>query len=250
MRGKHLLTLVPVVAMTLTGCSAGGGNTEMAEALYEACTDQGGDLIRLDGSAVLLEVLGQDARDLAEGSDVTADDILAGDMPNLGVAMSVLAGTECLAEATGYPGNYEQLRDGEDWNGWEYSVASGTGSESTAIFRATANAEVFEIVADPIEVARDQHADLGCTDDFDEIRSDPGDNWTSRSCHEGSPAGYKGAVFVHFDDDSQREAWEQFWRSRTKSPDAFYLSSKEGWGVWGWPESIESRALELGATSV
>lgn len=39
---------------------------------------------------------------------------------------------------TGYPGSYDQLTDGEEWEGWRYREQSGAGSEVTFVFEARA----------------------------------------------------------------------------------------------------------------
>lgn len=134
-------TTAAVAALTLTslvGCSSAA--KDAAQEAYEACKNDAAStqVMRLDGREVLIEVKGDAARAfsgvddeidrLGETEDLQMDGIV--------VAMNVVLAAECMVEETGYPGSYEQLTDGEEWDGWRYHENPGAGSEVTFVFEA------------------------------------------------------------------------------------------------------------------
>lgn len=133
--------LTTTVAITaLTACS-GAGNAE-AQAAYDACGQPDAELqlMRLDGNQVILEVTGDNAVALS-GSDEELEKVLSGqdtgDGPSaLAISVGLMAGMECLIEHTGYPGSSDQIKDGEEWDGWSFSEEPGTGSEFVLRFTA------------------------------------------------------------------------------------------------------------------
>ncbi|PWD50248.1 hypothetical protein C8046_05805 [Serinibacter arcticus] len=241
-----LIGAIAVLTLVLSSC-AGGGNVEVAEEVYESCSRAGGDLIRLDGSDVLIEVLGADARSLGAAGDVDADDIAGGDLPDLGVAFSVVAGMSCLAEATGYPGSSDQLSDGEEWGGWTFSLRRGAGNEETSIFSATADAEAVEVERPRSGTGQQElHEALGCEGDLG--AGDTGESGeTVRICQE-RPA----VVLLEFDSLDQKAEWVQFWEARGPVDDAFYVlgGGDERWGLWGLDPGFGDRAVAIGGEPV
>ncbi|MBD7949632.1 hypothetical protein [Oerskovia rustica] len=125
----------------LAGCA---GENEAAKAAYDACVEHEGDLdlMALDGSKVTITVDGDNAKALSASGGV-ADDILAGNelddegVSGVVVSMAVLMGAECLAEESGFPGAPDELKDGDEWEGWEFAEMSGAGSSFTMTFTAT-----------------------------------------------------------------------------------------------------------------
>lgn len=127
--------------LLLAGCA---GESEAAQAAYDACVEHEGDLdlMALDGSKVTITVDGANAKALSASGDV-ADDILAGNelddegVSGVVVSMAVLLGAECLAEEAGFPGAADELKDGDEWEGWKFAETSGAGSSFTMTFTAT-----------------------------------------------------------------------------------------------------------------
>lgn len=256
----------PVVALSAAlfvvvgGCS--GGSNAAAEELFVACEGPGGDLLRLDGSSVLVEVLGDDARALAEGGGTSAEDIAAGDIPDLGVAFSVISGMECLVEATGYPGSMDQLRDGEEWGGWTFTITPGAGNEETSAFIAGGGAEVRAPETDPqsqvtptlaevpMLTAEQASSRLGCSHLYGENdQSHVSFAWTEWACSE-----FEGryTILVEFADLGERADWVEYWEAKGNADTrlTYALSSPDLWGVWGTDPEVKERALALGATTI
>ncbi len=129
-----------LLAAGLTACSSAA--SAAAEEAFEACNSGGvdNDLLHHDGKHVYIEVTGDEARAFA-GIDDEIDQLGNTDDPDfsgMAVAFKVVLAAECLAEETGYPGSYDQLSDGEEWDGWRYSEEKGAGSEVTFVFTSTA----------------------------------------------------------------------------------------------------------------
>lgn len=128
---------VLVLASSLAGCSS--ADNDAAEAAYNACVNDAAEtqIMRLDGDTVYLEVTGDAARAYA-GTDDEIEDLGNEDagMDGIMVMLSVVTSSQCMAEETGYPGSYDQLSDGEEWDGWRYHEQSGAGSEVTFAFES------------------------------------------------------------------------------------------------------------------
>lgn len=129
-----------LLAAGVTSCSSAANAA--AEAAFDACQPSSSadhDLLRHDGKHVRIEVTGDAARAFA-GIDDEIDQLGKTDDPDFSgmvVALQVITAAECLADETGYPGSYDQLSDGEEWDGWTYSEKKGAGSEVTFTFTAT-----------------------------------------------------------------------------------------------------------------
>jgi hypothetical protein len=153
MTTRPLLARAAVIALTgatvlaLAACGPSAGE-EAAQAVYDACAnpDAETEVLEANGNTVSIVVRGEDARAFGGfGDEVDAFSNAAesgGDLDDLSldglaVTASVLLGSQCLAKETGYPGNAEQLRDGESWNGWRFEEEQGTGSEFEMRFIAT-----------------------------------------------------------------------------------------------------------------
>ena len=92
-----------------------------------------------EGNTVTISVTGDDARALAGMEDDVKAIQGGGEAQGAGIAvgMAIIVAQNCLIEETGYPGTSDQLVDGDQWDGWEFSEESGAGSEFTARFTAT-----------------------------------------------------------------------------------------------------------------
>lgn len=135
--------LVLPFIMTLVAC--GGAENAAAEAAYEACVRseaENGPLVQLNRNTVSVELKGDSARAVSQ-SDGAVDNLERdgefkdGDVEGLVLGMVFLLDTECLVEATGYPGSASQLQDGDEWEGWRFSEETGPGSEHVVKFTAT-----------------------------------------------------------------------------------------------------------------
>ncbi|GAA2185039.1 hypothetical protein GCM10009785_35210 [Brooklawnia cerclae] len=128
--------------LALTACSSAANDA--AQAAYDAChkPDAKTDLFRLDGNTVHIEVKGDAAKTMAGGDDIaenldTSGEFAEGDLDGFGIMAGMYFGVECLAEETGFPGSVDELRDGDEWDGWRYSEESGVGSEVAFSFEST-----------------------------------------------------------------------------------------------------------------
>lgn len=121
------------------------GAGERVKKSYEKCHKENAeiDLLRVDGSTVYVEFKGKDAKD-ASGLDDATDDLAdSGEFDEdtfsgLAPTLALLSAVECLVDATDYPGQSDDLTDGESWDGWKYKERDGAGAEVTLSFTATA----------------------------------------------------------------------------------------------------------------
>lgn len=184
MRVPNLAISSACIIVALSAC-APAGNESASQDLFESCAEEAGGLLRLDGSTVLLEILGEDAKMLAQGTGFTEEELTSGEMPDISVQLHIIAGMNCLAHATSYPGTAEQLKTGETWNGWTFSETLGTGSESTSHFQAGPNATVALL---PQNMDNEEiYTALGCADvDEDSILPQQHNEipWSLRVCNK------------------------------------------------------------------
>ncbi|MCS5732335.1 hypothetical protein [Herbiconiux daphne] len=129
-----------VLGLLLSGCASNA----QAQAAYDACSgDDDYGIMKVDGSSVLVELKGDNAR-IASSLGDDLNDALSGngkpktsDSPSsLQIALTMLGDVDCLTEQTNYPGASDDLSDGEEWDGWKYSYEKGAGSEETHRFTA------------------------------------------------------------------------------------------------------------------
>src|SRR5699024_8783104 len=108
------------LVLALTAC--GSANNDLAKAAYDECVNPDAEiqLLRHDKNNVILEVKGDDARASAR-TDEEIKNLSEGDvsLDGISVMLAIVMGAECLAEQTDYPGTYDQLRDGDTWDGWK-----------------------------------------------------------------------------------------------------------------------------------
>lgn len=132
---KRTLAAVPmVVLLVLAACSS---QTAAAEAVYDACSDSDVEtnVLERDGRDVIISVTGEDARALwAFNAGTGLDDI---DTDGLAIGLTMILAHRCIVDETGFPGTEDQLRDGDEWEGWSYSDESGAGSTVRMVFTAT-----------------------------------------------------------------------------------------------------------------
>ena len=132
---------MPVGVALLSGCGMSAGH-QAAEAAFDVCVTPAAthQVLELEGRDVRIAVTGETAR-AASGADAEIDAMRAGnydgEIDGIAVAMSVVVASSCMVDETGYPGSYDQLRDGDEWDGWRYREESGAGSEFVATFTAT-----------------------------------------------------------------------------------------------------------------
>lgn len=137
-----------VLALGLAGCGGGSAAAkDAASAAFDACTTGGDEngLLRLDGTSVHLEVVGENAKALAAFNSADfSGDVADWDASGLGITLALMSAGECLVEVTAYPGTTEQLRDGDTWTGWSLSASEGPGAEARLTFTASNEAKVAD----------------------------------------------------------------------------------------------------------
>lgn len=235
---KTFLPLALTLGLVLAGCSGSGG-PEAADNLFATCANPKNDLLRVEGSTVFLEILGEDARALAQGSDVTADNVLDADMTGLAIAIAVVSSMECLVEATGYPGLAADIRSGETWGGWTYSETTGAGAEVTMAFEATGDAVVTR---NPVVVANQEFYDrLDCENDFGE-RVVPIDNEVNSGRVHICTLGEQHTMLYEFDDVTERDGYIATNFVGKLDPEFTYLLGTGAWIL----QTKDSAAAQLG----
>lgn len=139
LRTLYVAALVVTLGALTAACGSSAG-AESAKAVYEACSGPEGlkEILRLDGPRVSIVVDGDAARALS-GTDKEIEAMLegGGDLDGIMVAMSVVLAQDCLVEETGYPGSAEQVKSGDEWDGWKFDEKPGAGSSFTATYTAT-----------------------------------------------------------------------------------------------------------------
>ena len=143
---QRTIAVAVVAALVVAGAGTGivlsasrGGNAA-ASAAYDACVNpKGAPILKLDGSSVRIEIKGDAAQKIA-GSDEEVKSLTSGDtsgnLDGLMVGLELITTTDCLVKETGYPGTSDQLKNGDSWDGWSYSIDQGAGSEETQTFTA------------------------------------------------------------------------------------------------------------------
>jgi outer membrane murein-binding lipoprotein Lpp len=141
---KHTRLVIAIATggLLLTGCSSAG--KEEAQAAYDACLNPKADtnVLRLDGSTVHVELVGDAAKSFSDSDDAVDNLENAGefdddDINGLVVGMLMLTAVDCMVEKTNYPGSSDDLTDGDKWEGWKYTEKDGTGAEMKMAFSAT-----------------------------------------------------------------------------------------------------------------
>ena len=141
---KRTISALAVSALmvgALTSC--GSASNDAAEAAFEECDKPDAEIrpLVIKGSEVTIAITGDLAR-AASGTDDEIKGMADGDIPEtsglsgVGVLLATVAAATCLAEATGFPGSHDQLKDGDEWDGWSYSERKGVGSEAEMTFTA------------------------------------------------------------------------------------------------------------------
>lgn len=134
--------LAAVASVGLTGCGP-SASEEAAQAAYDSCDrpDAKTDLVHLEDETVTIEVTGDTAKALSGGYDAgdnlgTAGELEEGDAAGIGLMIGVVSAVDCMVENTSFPGTSEELRDGDEWDGWRYAEEDGPGSEVVYSFTA------------------------------------------------------------------------------------------------------------------
>ncbi|MFB7797244.1 hypothetical protein [Isoptericola sp. NPDC056134] len=146
MKTRSLAATAALLTCTFTVAACGSSAGEdAAQTAYDAChkTEAKIDLLEIDGNQVSVVVAGENAKAMS-GSDEEIAALSNGEVPDetegpsaFAVSLAAVDSADCLAEHTGYPGSYDQLTDGEEWDGWRFEEETGAGSEFTSTFVAT-----------------------------------------------------------------------------------------------------------------
>ncbi len=137
---KRTLAVMVAVGFVVgaSGCTA---SRQAAQAAYEVCDRpdrKGHDLMQLDGSTVSIVIDGEAARDLGDGyEEVDKVGSTSFDAGKLATMFRYVADVTCMVDETGFPGSWDQLKNGDTWEGWEYREDEGAGNASSAHFTAT-----------------------------------------------------------------------------------------------------------------
>lgn len=131
-----------VAALGLTACGP-SASEEAAQAAYDSCDrpEAKTDLVHLDDETVTVEVTGDTAKALSGGYDAgdnlgASGELDEDDAAGVGLMIGVISAVDCMVENTDFPGASDELRDGDEWDGWRYAEEDGPGSEVVYSFTA------------------------------------------------------------------------------------------------------------------
>ena len=134
---------VALAALMLSGCSS--DQRDRAQSAYDECSrGDGPTVLRLDRTAVHIEVLGKGAEAV---ESLTSEDIAtmlsgervahADETRAYQMQLRWMGSVFCMVEQTGYPDRTLDLRPGDEWDGWRYEEPRSTGSDIRMTFVAT-----------------------------------------------------------------------------------------------------------------
>ncbi|HLS16151.1 MAG TPA: hypothetical protein VK095_16715 [Beutenbergiaceae bacterium] len=123
--------------MVVAACSP--PNTEAAGEVYEAChlPDAEVSLLEHQRDQVIISVTGEQAQALGSFNTDDFSDLESLDTDGVMIGLTLIMLSDCIIEETGFPGVTDQLRDGDEWDGWSYSDEGGAGSTVRMVFTAT-----------------------------------------------------------------------------------------------------------------